>query len=413
MNITHIKRERLFKAGYFIIILLCMFFVSCAGSQKHAGTDQSGSHDEAVNGREYEEAGHTIATALSTGNAEAFIRTINKEALLDRAFAGMDQDSQAIKKVRADLYTALDRTGMIMSSNLGNSRRLSFIRSRFVNNKHCALIRVDMGDSGLSYLDFMLDKDERGAVKIIDWHDFAQGQLYSDSLRQALILILPHNEMLIRTILGMPAVDQKTVEQFAELARLSRDKKYEQWLEKYRDLPDSLKYSRIVLVTRALIASAMENGHEYRLALQDVNRYLGDDPSLSLMLIDHYLLERDYKSAHRALARLHEYTGGDAAVDFLKANICLTEKNYADSLRYAQMAVKKDANFEDAYLTLLVASLYSEQYEIAVQTIDRLEYNFGYNFDPDEIGRLSGYEEFSKSLVFAAWKAQKLSSANR
>jgi hypothetical protein len=131
------------------------------------------------------------------------------------------------------------------------------------------------------------------------------------------------------------------------------------------------------------------------------------------MLIDHYLLERDYKAAHRALARLNEYTGGDAAVDFLKANICLTEKNYSQSLRYAQIAVKKDANFEDAYLTLLVASLYSKQYEIAVQTIDRLEYNFGYIFDPDEIGGLDGYEEFSKSLVFAAWKAHRMSSLNR
>jgi hypothetical protein len=413
VNTIYIKRECLFRTKYFIIALLCLLYVSCAGTQKNAGTDQSGSHDAAASSREYEEAGNTIAAALSTGNAEALISAINKEVLLDRVFAGINKGGHTIKKVRADLHNGLDRAAMIMSSNLANSKRMTFVRSHSVNHEHRALIRVDMGESGLSYLDFILDKDEQGAVKIVDWHDFAQGQFYSDSLRQTLILILPHNEMLIRTILGMPAVDQETVEQFSELARLSRDRKYGQWLEKYRDLPDNLKYSRIVLVTRALIASATENGNEYRLALQDVNRYLGEDPSLSLMLIDHYLLERDYKAAHRALAKLDEYTGGDAAVDFLKANICLTEKNYTQSLRHAQMAVKKDANFEDAYLTLLVASLYSKQYEIAVQTMDRLEYNFGYIFDPEDISSLDGYEEFSKSLVFAAWKAHRMSSPDR
>jgi hypothetical protein len=267
-----------------------------------------------------------------------------------------------------------------------------------------------MGDRGLSYLDFILDKDEHGAVKIIDWHDYAQGQLYSDSMRQALVLMMPQNEMLIRKLLNMSEVDEKTVEQFSELARLSRGKKYEQWLEKYKELPDKLKYSRIVLVTRALITSAMEYSNEYHLALKDVKRYIGDDPALSLLLVDYYLLERDFKAAHRALDKLYDFTGGDAAIDFLKANICLTEKNYPQSIRYAQIAVKKDANLEDAYLTLLVASVYSKQYEITVNTLDHLEFNFGYEFEPDEIARLSGYEEFSRSLLFTAWKAERMSS---
>jgi hypothetical protein len=366
-----------------------------------------------VTGREYDEAGHNIVASLSSGDAEAFNRVTHKKALLDRTFEGMYQERHAINKVRASLDSALDQAGIIMSGNLEKSARLTFVRTRPVNGEQRALIRVNMGDMGLSYLDFILGKDEQGAVKIIDWHDYAQGQLYSDSLRQALVLMLPQNEILIRKLLKISAVDTKTVEQFSELARLSRGKKYEQWLEKYKELPDKLKYSRIVLVTRALITSAMEYSNEYRLALKDVNRYLGDDPTLSLLLIDHYLLERDFKAAHRALDRLYNFTGGDAAIDFLRANICLAEKNYHQSTKYAQIAISQDSNFEDAYLTLLVASLYSKQYEITVNTLDHLEFNFGYEFEPDKIAGISGYEEFSRSLIFTAWKADRMSSIDR
>jgi hypothetical protein len=413
MKTIYIKRKCLCGAAYFIIALLCIFSVSCAGSNKYSMTDWSGSQDTGVAGREYEEAGHHIVAALSSGNAEALKRAIYKRVLLDRAFEGMYQKSQAVKEVRAKLYSALDQAGIIMTGNLGKGTRLTFVRTRLVNGEQRALIRVNMGDRGLSYLDFILGKDEHGTVKIIDWHDYAQGQLYSDSLRQALVLMLPQDEMLMRKLLNVSAVNEKAVRQFSELSRLARGKKYEQWLEKYKELPDKLKYSRIVLVTRALITSAMEYSNEYRLALKDVKRYIGDDPALSLLLVDHYLLEKDFKAAHRALDRLSDFTGGDAAIDFLKANICLAEKHYHQSTKYAQTAIRQDSNFEDAYLTLLVASVYSRQYEITVNTLDHLEFNFGYEFEPDEIARLSGYEEFSRSLIFAAWKADKLSSLDR
>lgn len=413
MKTIYMKLKRLSGATYFIIALLCIYSISCAGSNTHSMTDRSGMQDIAATGREYEEAGHHIVAALSSGNAEALKRAIHKKVLLDRAFEGMYQKSQAVKEVRANLSSALDEAGSIMSGILAKGARLTFVRTRMVNSEHRALIRVNMGDRGLSYMDFILSKDTDGAVKIIDWHDYAQGQLYSDSLRQTLVLMLPQDEMLIRKLLKVSAVNEKIVRQFSELSRLSREKKYELWLEKYKELPDKLKHSRIVLVTRALITSAMEYSDEYRLALKDVNRYHGDDPGLSLLLVDHYLLERDFKAAHRALDRLSDFTGGDAAIDFLRANICLAEKNYHQSTKYAQTAIRQDSNFEDAYLTLLVASVYSRQYDITVNTLERLEFHFGYEFEPDEIARLSGYEEFSKSLLFAAWKADRMSSIDR
>ena len=402
-----------FKTKYLITALLCMLLISCASSDKHRHEVRGAGHDRTVNGQEYNEAGHHIVAALSSGNAEVFNKAIHKKTLLDRTFQDMPRDSHIVTKARASLDPVLDQAGIIMTRNLRENTQLTFVRSRFVKGEHRALVRVNMGDRGLSYIDFVLGKDEESRVKIIDWHDYAQGQLYSDSLRQALVLMLPHDKTLTAQLFGGATIDKKSAGQFSELARLSKGKNYTQWMENYNDLPEKLKYSRTILVTRALIASAMGSDSEYRRALKDVNTYYGDDPTLSLMLIDHYFNERDYRAAHRALDRLHEYTGGDAAIDFLRANICLAEKNYHQSTKYAQIAIRQDSTFENAYLTLLIGSVYSKQFEITVNTLEHLEFNFGYEFEPDEIARLGGYEEFSRSFIFAAWKADRMSLTGR
>jgi tetratricopeptide (TPR) repeat protein len=393
-----------FEIKYLFASLLCMLLASCAGSGMHKGQARQTGQDGIVNSGEYDNAGRYIVAALSSGNAELFNSVIHKKGLLDRTFKGMSQNSPVIKKARADIGAALDEAGILMTKNLGENADLTFVRSRSIEGEHRALVRANMDERGLSYLDFVLGKDDSGMIKIIDWHDYAQGQLYSNSLRQALVFMLPQDAVLASELLGTTTIDKKVVGQFSELARLSEEKRYEEWLEKYEALTEELKYSRSVLVTRVLITSATGANNEYRRALRDVIKYIGNDPSLSLMLVDYYFEERNYKAAHKALDRLEEYTGGDAAIGFLRSNVYLAEENYSESMRHAQAAIRQDPSFEDTYWTLLAVSVYSKQYEIAIDTLIRLESHFDYLFEPHEIARLKGYEEFASSSVFTDWK---------
>lgn len=358
---------------------------------------------EAANNK-YEDAGNEIVSALRSGNGKAFSKVINKKELLDRTLDGMNQDTDIIRKVRVNLDNALDKIGDVMTRNLGQNTRLTFVRSRSINNEQRALVRVDMRERGINYLDFVLGEDGSGAIKVIDWHDYARGQLYTNSLRQALVLMFPQDTTLIGRLLGTSKVDRKTVRAFSELARSSKERKFDRWLEQYNRLPEDMKYSRILLISRVLISSAIGAEDQYRTALKDVNTYIGDDPTLSLLLIDHYFYEGDFEAAHKALDRLHKYTGGDAAIDFLHANIYLTEKNYPESMRYAQRATEHDPSFEDSYWTLLNASIHEKKYQIAVNAMKHLESEFGYEFDPTELAHQEGYDEFVKSSTFAHWR---------
>ncbi len=383
--------------------LMSIMLVSCASSGRVENMTGEALYTGVNLETEYNTAGQTIVKILSTRNADAFNNVINKSLLLDRTFDGMPLNKH-VNTARNQLSSVLSQAGIIMTENIGEQTRLTFVNTRYVNNEHRALMRLDMGDRGMSYIDFILNKDSHGRVRIIDWHDYAQGQLYSSSLRQALVFMLPRDNSLFATILGESWIDNDSIDRFSELANLAVTRNYKKWLEQYRVLPDRLKYSRIILVTRVLIASAAGADSEYRAALKDVCTRVGDDPALSLMLVDHYLNERNYDAAHRALDRLNEYTGGDAAIDLLKANVYLTEKNYIEAIKYSRMAIMEDSSLEDAYWTLLAVSIHADHYETAVDTLRHLERQFGHAFDPDQIANIKGYEKFSSSSIFADWK---------
>ncbi len=390
-----------FTAGRHVLFALITAFllISCATSPNGAPphSDSNGISPK------FSASGKQILAAFISGQPEAFTTLLNKEALLDRAFQDMPLDRH-LRSARAKMYDQLDQSGVIMTRYNDKNSRITYVRARFIQGEYHALFRIHMGDRGLSYLDFILREEDDGTVKIIDWHDYTQGTLYSEALRQALILMLPRDDSLFAEILGEAWADRDAIDLISELSDLSLANNYNQWLIRYHALPERLKYNRTILVTRVLISSAAGAEKEYRSALHDVSRHFGDDPALSLMLLDHYVNERDYQAAHRALDWLSEHTGGDAALHLLRANISMMEKNYGAVIHCAEIAIHEDSTLEDAYWTLLAVSVYSTEFERATHTLRYLELHFGYAFDPDQIARIKGYEAFASSSAFADWK---------
>jgi hypothetical protein len=355
-------------------------------------------------GTDYERFGQSISAALNAGDAKTITRALDKEAILDRALDGITQRGKTVDELRSGLGKGLDQAGALLTRNLSENARTTFVRARSVNGEHHALMRVDLGDKGLNYMDFVLHKDRTGSVKVIDWYDYAQGQLYTDGVRQLIVLMMPQERTLLEKLLRVKGIDQRAAREVMELARLLREQKYAEWLKTYDGLSKDLKKSRVLLISRVLLAGAVGDDGLYRRALRDVHTYLGDDPTLGLVLIDYYFYEEDYDAAQAALTRLAKYTGGDAAIDRLRANISLAAGNYSESMTFAQSAIGQDRAYEDSYWTLLEASVLAKKYETTVGVLRSLEKDFGYDLNPETVRTMEGYEAFADSVAFAKWK---------
>lgn len=355
---------------------------------------------------EYERFGQKTVTDLARGNGKAFSKAMHQEAILDSVFDGMSADDKTVSELRKGLAIGLDQVGDVMVQNLSGAN-IKFLRSREKDGKRTALMRIDFGDKGLNYLDFILEKDKKGNIKIVDWYDYSKGQLYTDSVRQAIAMLLPEERSFLTKLLGTSGINKKEAKQFVELGNLMREQKYDEWLKKYHKLPEKLKNSRTLLLTRTIAASASGDESEYRLALKDLHDKMGDDPTLGLILIDYYFYENDFATAQKALDDLSVHIGGDASIDALKANIYLTSEDYAQSIKYAKKAIEQEAEYEDSYWTLMSASIFGKQYGTAVAAMEKLESDFGYDIDPEEIEKGDEYRDFSRSEAYKKWKEQQ------
>jgi tetratricopeptide (TPR) repeat protein len=188
------------------------------------------------------------------------------------------------------------------------------------------------------------------------------------------------------------------------MGKLSQQNDWEGWLEGYRTLPDNVRNSRVRLTTRIGVASAAGNEDEYKSAMSDLHANQGDDPTLSLALVDYYLLTGDFARAYEAVDRLDKYTGGDVALTNLRAGIALYEGDNPASIRYARRAIAQDEGYEDPYWNILVAGSRAGDFEAAMEGLRELETRFGYEFSEDE---LTASEDLSRLAASEAWSSAR------
>jgi hypothetical protein len=264
------------------------------------------------------------------------------------------------------------------------------------------LVRVDLGDRGINYIDFFVRERPDGSWGIFDWLDYVQGQTYTESLRMAMALMVKEKPSLVSRLLGLSDVDERSAKRIAKMGKLGQQGDWAGWLEVYRTLPATLRNSRVLLTNRIGAASAVGSEDEYLSAMSDLHANQGDDPTLSLALVDYYLLTGEFAQAYQAVDRLDEYTGGDAALTNLRAGIALYEGDNPASIRYARQAISLDAGYEGPYWNIMVAGSRAGDYKAAMEGVRGLETRFGYEFSKDE---LMESEDLSGLAASEEWRS--------
>ena len=351
-----------------------------------------------------EQFGADLAQALQTGDPDRITSAMDKDELIGRALAGTQGSEAFVSGMRQGLERGLSRVGVIMTNNLGPTVRSKFLRARTVDGVTRVLLRLDLGDRGLNYLDFFVHQRSDGSWAVFDWIDFVQGQTFSESPKMVIAMMVREDPGMLGRLLGLTEIDTELADQIAELGTLGQKGDWTGWLRVYHTLPEQVRASRVLLTTRVAAASTIGNSVDYMDAMADLHKHHGDDPTLNLALLDYYLLTAEYARAYAAVDRLDEYTGGDAALTSLRAGIALIEGRNAESIRYARQAIDDDADFEDPYWHLMVAGARASDYAAAMQGVRGLETRFGYEFSEDELKKS---EDFPGLLASDAWRSDK------
>ncbi len=354
---------------------------------------------------EFQSAMEQVVTGFTAHDATAFDRIIDADAILDTTFSGLLLSPKWERDIRLGLKKAITtQLGKKIADQMPAGAYAKLLRINIDDDKAKALIRLDFGDNGNGYMELHLIKKANDEVRIIDWYDYAQGQLYTESLRQITASISPTPTVLGK-ILDKASNRNTNIVLIAELIQMNKNGKHRELVSKFLTLDEPLRRLRFLNIAAIHAANMSGDMDLYKKALFNLDRYFSDDPSMTFLLLDYYFMEEKYEKVLTSIDKLQKIFGvEDAALIALKANALFTQGNYSEAEKLANYAIELEFTYENAHWTLLHSQVSQNKFRDAIITAKVLEDRFGYDFNPEPLAGDKTWSTLIQSSEYKKWR---------
>lgn len=351
-------------------------------------------------------AGH-LQEAVAKGDTAGADAEFDIDAFLDRTTAGVSSTPQYDQGFRSGVKEGSALLGQIVRAANGGSYRL--LRIRQVSGQTRALFRMLPKDGGLNYHDWVLGTDAQGAPKFVDIYVAVTGELTSQTLRRVYLMgAVQSKPTLLQRLTGTEkdlAANLDTMKQITADVQSGKDKEA---LDAYKTLPKSLQENKTFMMMRLAAAQHRQeqDPQEYQNVMADFQRLFPGDPGLDLTCLDSVITARKFPEAFASIDRLEAFTGGDAYLVFLRANLYLLRGEAADLGQAKQLyrrAITAEPGLTDPYWGMVTLTLKAKEFDQTAAMLDEIQKNLGIHFK--DLETVPEYAEFTKSDAYRKWKA--------
>ncbi len=292
---------------------------------------------------------------------------IDEKALLQK----MDADPQAFGN-------GLVR-GMKLGTNIVNSLTkkgsYSFIKAYEKDKAQHILFRLY--DSKINYHDYEL-KRSRGEPRIADAYIYMTGENLSETLKSL------YGQM--KDEFGKSEYSTITwTRQMPKIRELINEDKHREALDLYNKIPPSVQKAKLFQIVHVEICSGLSD-EEHTKAIGEYETLYPNEPNMQLLLIDGYILRKEYTKALTAVNTLDKMIDKDPLLDFYRAMCYTLMKDDNKRIEHLERLVKNLPDFEDGILELLVDYLDRNEFEKARPLIER--YKLTSSFDQERLTSL-------------------------
>ena len=381
-----------FRSLLLLSLLLCL----TPGIRAAFAADQS-----------FEARFESIVDQLNQGSKEEFIEDLDVDAILQRAFDGLDLDPGVRSRFANNVIRGKKN---IVSSFVRRTPEGSYtklLKVRVNGDKATALVRYDLGRLGYGYHQYELVKDDAGNIRIVDWLDYTAGRTYSDMLRQSVVTYDP-TESSVRGLVKSYDGNDKSYARLAELMQAVRDKDFSSYKRIEPSLDRSLRYSLFMHLLNCDIGKMSRDQNQYNNAYRKLENNFGDNPALALMLMNYRISKGDFDDLGDSLRQLQQAFGvRDAAVLLLMSRAALGSRHTDDAAVLADEAISIEPQLESAYWAAINAHVLLQHYSFAVSTARSLEDQFDQSLERELFEKNGRYANFVKSPQYEQWQAGK------
>ena len=286
----------------------------------------------------------------------------------------------------------------------GLSVKLLGIESR--GDRGRAVIRVDLDNFQFNYQEFDL-RLEGNRVVVNDWNDYLAGMYFSESVGRYLVLTTPSKQAL-RKMLDLPNASDRELYLFGELMKAARDGNLDKYFEVRDGLAARVRNQRIVVETSVLASRAKRQRAKMVGALGIMAEQYPEEPFYALMLLDYFFPQKKFEEGMAALQALAAELGfEDAAMDARISAAQLAAGNVSEAVGYADAALEREPALELAWLSALNARNAAGDYPGSVESLARLEGEFGYDLGPETLKKSRVFADLMQSAEFQQWLSSR------
>lgn len=347
--------------------------------------------------------GGAIVEALNKRDADALLRVMDVDEVARLVTKDLGLSAADREQVRLSFPKALRNNLEIGIRTIeGSQGSAKFLRGGKRDAKPYALVRYDLGDQGIDYVEYYLT----ASGKVDDWYVHSLATLYSTSAALGLATIFKTDSMLFG-VFGTRMTTEADTKPFADLrARLQK----QDFAGAYKALdafPEGFRKTRQWALMRVTYGARIDDP-THRAALRTLAQNFGEDPALQFMLIDHYMFEKQFDRSLAALAALERAIGGeDAATANLRGRILIPTRRYEEAAKACRSAMALEPDHQPAYWCLVEVGLDANNGKITIEGLTAYEKAFKVEFDAVKLAGLDAYKAISKTPEFAAWAKRR------
>jgi hypothetical protein len=377
---------------------LCLTAIGAAGlhGQRVQNRVQNGD-DSAVL-----EFAHKLEATLTAGDPTLLQQSLDLDAALDRAMQGLEGPAEIRAGFRRGVKGSLDY-GVQVTAAMKNGGSYRFLRQRSGADGRAHLLFRMLGENGgVNYHEFALRRGPAGAIRLVDVYVSMTGEWVSQTFRRAWLAVIGGSggAWPLGHLLQGESDLVKHLPQIQAMQKLTREGLYAQALDAWMRLPLALHSDKSLLVQRVQIAAKLGE-KEYGEAVDAFFKYHPNDPALDIMLIDACFNRKQWDAGLAAIRRLSLAVGGDAYLDFLRANFLYSKGEYAVAKQALGEAITREPTLVNPYWTLVKIAIDEKDNAEIARVLTVLEKERGVKLN--DLKGEQTYAEFRKSADYKKW----------
>jgi len=344
-----------------------------------------------------------VQASINAGDSSLLDRQIDYDAIVDRAIGAYDVEQAFKDGFRKGVKSKTAEAGLgkqILAATKGTGS-YTFLRMVRIGNEDRALFRLLPAGDGVNYHGLVLQKGKSGEIKVVDFFNFMNGELMSETFRRGFVAIAAERQKgFLAKLIGREGEYVSNLPKIKEMQTLGKQGKVAEALQVYAALPPSVQKDKTIQVLRVTYASKLSD-KQYTEAMDYYRRNFPGDASVDLVTLDGLIIASKYAEAVAAIDRVDKNVGGDAYLGVLRANVYLLAGKYGRAKESARKAIADEPGLKPAYWSLVTISLEEKDFKETARLLTAIEKQLQIKLNDLQNSEI--YAGFVETPEYAEW----------